>query len=109
MSKKRGLRSLEQWNIDARLGIVVEPEQSKHCAPNTGIGCPKCGAHLTDLSGHVVLQVVKKHPLILEEKQIVYCGVCGFGGCREIAKNRINKRWVNGNGGKRRNFKSGTE
>lgn len=43
----RGLRTLEEWNEDARNGEVEEPILM-HGVPNTGIGCNVCLAHVSD-------------------------------------------------------------
>lgn len=101
MSRKRCLRTLEEWNRDVDLGIVDEPNPPVDGCPNTGIGCPKCGAHVTDLVGHKVLTAISKDPLVVQEGQIIYCHVCGWGGCRKIVKNKYTdfKRKNNGDNG----------
>ena len=85
MSKK-GLKTLAEWNKAVEQKSVKEPNRPVGRTPNTGIGCPNvdlygrvCGAHLID----VVDQTFQD---IIEPRRAIYCMVCGWLGCRKIAR-----------------------
>lgn len=88
MGEKRALRTLDEWEIDAALGVVVEPLPSSFDTPNTGIGCPDtsganrrvCGSHLFDHDGTCTKDG--------EMRQRVICRTCGWKGTRRIARSR---------------------
>lgn len=86
----KGLKTLAEWNSAVDRGEAREPIPDYEGKPKTGIGCPNadvngkvCGAHLHDLMGLYFQEII-------QAKQAVHCTVCGWLGCRKIARKVIN-------------------
>lgn len=85
MDKLRKIRTLEQWDYEATVGLVKEPPYQDF-THKTNIICTIsydnnggiCGAFLMDLP--FILQE------IIEPRRAITCQKCGWFGSRKIAK-----------------------
>ena len=81
--RKGGLLSLDEWDRQANLDLVLEPPTTK-MGNRVGVECPadnritrgQCKASLWDLPFYV--------GEIREKRRAVYCFVCGWLGSRAI-------------------------
>lgn len=87
MDIKRSLRTIEEWEHDASLGLVNEPD-CPGLAPASGVECPSrdpvigkvCRAHLHDLPFFIKVAG--------EKRRVIACKTCGWSGSRKISARR---------------------